>query len=104
MTTRGRGLQLKGEWTMRYAIHVLVFAVVMAGVVSVQGHAQEPKKADKQKVERQKLDPKKVRELMFRKLENSQKMLAALCLNDTDTVAKCANDLVAISKEVEFKV
>jgi hypothetical protein len=49
-------------------------------------------------------DPKKVKELMARKLEHSQKMLAALIINDFDKAAKNAEELMRIRKEASFLV
>ena len=56
------------------------------------------------KVKREKVDPKKAKELMHRKLENAQKILEAISLNDLDKTAKHAQELVEISKALEWKV
>jgi hypothetical protein len=89
---------------VRNWIHFLVVVAVAAGCLTLGGHAQEAKKAEQKKVEAQKPDPKKLRELMFRKLENSQKLLAAICLNDLDSVTKHGQTLIQLSKEAEWKV
>jgi len=73
--------------------------IALIGIAPVPGnHAQVP---DKQEV--QKPDPKKVKELMRRKLDHSQKLLEALTLADLAKVGNHADELVKISKEVEWK-
>lgn len=72
---------------MRKLFTVLALALV-AVLVSVPGHGDEPKK---------------VPSLMRRKLENAQKVLEGLALNDEKMVAKHAEELIQISKEAEWK-
>jgi glutamate/tyrosine decarboxylase-like PLP-dependent enzyme len=45
-----------------------------------------------------------LKKLMAKKLENSQKVLAGLALNDYDLVAKHADELIQISKAAEWRV
>ena|SRR5271165_6654071 len=45
-----------------------------------------------------------LKKLMTKKLENSQKVLEGLALNDYDLVAKHAAELIQISKAAEFRV
>jgi hypothetical protein len=72
---------------------VLVLATLLglAALPLLQGHGDQPKK-------------EKVSELMRRKLENSQKVLEALALNDFDKIAHHAEELLDISKQVEWQV
>jgi hypothetical protein len=50
-------------------------------------------------------DPKdKVAELMQRKLQESQKVLAGIALNDFDKIAKHAEELIEISKTAQWRV
>ncbi|OAI52929.1 hypothetical protein AYO44_04575 [Planctomycetaceae bacterium SCGC AG-212-F19] len=84
---------------MKHLTYVLAFLCLTVGVPALPGHdAQQPK------VERQKHDPKKVKELMHNKLENAQKILEALAMNDLDKTAKHADALIKISKEAEWVV
>jgi hypothetical protein len=51
------------------------------------------------------VEPKgKVPELMRRKLEGAQKVLEGVAVKDFSLIAKHAEDLLAISKEAEWKV
>lgn len=47
---------------------------------------------------------KKVRELMARKLDHSQKVLEGIALNDFDKITRNADELISISKTTEWKV
>ncbi|MBY0524552.1 MAG: hypothetical protein K2R98_14200 [Gemmataceae bacterium] len=68
----------------------LASALVAALAIPVlNGHAQEGKA---------------VKALMMRKLENSQKVLEGVALNDFDRVAKHADELITISKATDWKV
>jgi hypothetical protein len=49
-------------------------------------------------------DKKKIQELMYRKLAQSQKVLEGIALNDFDKIAKHAEELITISKTAEFRV
>jgi len=84
---------------MRKVIHTLTLAALATCAATLSGHAQEPKKTP-----REKLDPKKVQALMHRKLEDSQKVLEALVLNDLDKVVKHGEELIQIRKDLDFKV
>jgi hypothetical protein len=48
-------------------------------------------------------DEKKLADLMRKKLENSQKVLEGLALNDFKLIARHAEELIDISKEAEWK-
>jgi hypothetical protein len=48
-------------------------------------------------------EPKKVSDLMRRKLEGSQKVLEGLALNDPKLIIKHAEELIEISKAAEWK-
>jgi hypothetical protein len=69
--------------------YVLTVALLLAGVPTISGHAD---------------DPKAVKALMIKKLENSQKVLEGLALGDFDKIAKHADELIQISKAAEFRV
>jgi len=84
---------------MRAITYALVFTLVFAWVPLLGGHDREPPK-----VERQKADPKKVKELMHKKLDHAQKILAAIAMNDLERVAVNADALVNVSKEAEWNV
>src|SRR5262245_58974419 len=49
-------------------------------------------------------DPDKIRPLMQKKLEHSQKVLEGIAMNDFKMISKNAGDLIDISKQVEWKV
>jgi hypothetical protein len=84
---------------MRHLTFALLFTALAVTGVTLAGRGEDPKKADEQKP-----DPKKVKELMHRKLEYSQKLLEALALNDLDKAAKSAEDLIRVRKEITWKV
>jgi hypothetical protein len=66
---------------------------LLAGFVTLAGHSEEPDK-----------DKDKISGLMKRKLEHSQKVLEGLALNDFKAITNHAEELIAISKEAEWKV
>jgi hypothetical protein len=69
-----------------------IVATVLLGLVLplVPGQAQPP--------------PEKVAEVMKKKLTFSQKVLEGIALNDFDTIAKNANELILISQKAEWLV
>jgi hypothetical protein len=77
----------------------MAFGVLISVAGTLGGYGQEPKKKGADKP-----DPKKVQALMRRKLDNSQKLLEALILNDLKKVAEHADELNQISKAAEWKV
>jgi hypothetical protein len=77
--------------TLTYAIVVLLLTVVFP---SVTGYGDEQKNEP----------PKRVRDLMRKKLENSQKVLEGIAVNDFKLIAKHAEELIDLSKEAEWKV
>src|SRR5262249_21160294 len=81
---------------MRRLPRLFVVLALLVCLPIVSGHGDEPK------VPREK--GLKVSELMRRKLENSQKVLEGIAINDFDKIAKHADELIAISKEAEWKV
>jgi len=83
---------------MRNWMCALVVAVLVGGLPFLTGYGQETKKAEPQKP-----DPKKVKELMHRKLDHSQRLLEALALGQLDGVAKHGDELIRIAKEAEWK-
>ena len=48
--------------------------------------------------------PRRVSELMRKKLENSQKVLEGLAMNDYKAMAKHADEMIDLSKQVEWRV
>jgi hypothetical protein len=84
------------KWTF-----VLLVAALAAGMPALTGFGAEPKK------ERKKLDDavaKDLSQLMKRKLENAQKILEGIAINDFDMIGKHADDLISVSKQAEWKV
>ena len=75
---------------------LLVAALALVGITLV-GRGEDPKKPDVRKP-----DPKKVKELMHRKLEYSHKVLEGLAVNDLDKVAKNAEELMRVRKEAAW--
>jgi len=77
--------------------------------LSLAGHGQDNKTAQPRKprevaAAEPKIDPAKVKALMRRKLENSQKILEALTLNDLDAAGRHASDLLKLRKDPNFRV
>jgi hypothetical protein len=79
-------------------LYVLTLAMLALGVSTLRGHGQEKKKDDV------KPDRKKVSELMRRKLEHAQKILEGITMNNFKMIAQHADDLLKVSKEVEWNV
>lgn len=78
----------------RYLLVVAVLAAaVVVGACNVRLSAQ--KAEDK---------VPKVGDLMLKKLQNSQKVLEGIALNDPDKIAKHARELIEISKQAEWRV
>jgi len=67
---------------------VLAALFLFAGIPLMSGHGQEDKKTQ---------------QLMKKKLAHSQKVLEGIALNDFDTIAANARDLIQISKAVEWR-
>ena len=76
---------------MRKVLGLVLVLAALALLPLLSGHGDEPKKD-------------RVSDLMKRKLENSQKVLEGLALNDFDKIAHHAEELLTISKEAEWKV
>ena len=68
---------------------ILTVALFASGIPLLCGHADQPDA---------------VKALMRRKLENSQKVLEGVALNDFEKITKHADDLIAISKATDWKV
>jgi len=75
------------------AIKSCLALAVLAGLTVFCGHGEEPGKGNE-----------KVSELMKRKLTNSQKILEGLAMNDFKLIEQSADELIAVSKEAEWKV
>src|SRR5262249_46039239 len=80
---------VRGVTIMRKTSWIVTVAAVAVGTMALSGHGREPNK---------------VAELMQRKLERSQKVLEGVATNDFDKIAKNAEELIAISKAVEWRV
>ena len=81
---------------MRKLAYLMAVLLVTVGFPSFTGYGEEQKTADD--------PPKKVRDLMHKKLENSQKILEGIAINDFKLIAKHADELIDLSKQVEWKV
>jgi hypothetical protein len=68
---------------------ILTVAGLLAAVPTMSGHAGAQDT---------------VKMLMTKKLENSQKILEGLAIGDFDKIGKHADELIRISKAVEFRV
>jgi hypothetical protein len=73
---------------------VTIVAVLLAllALPTLSGHGREPRKDEK------------LNELMQRKLAASQKVLEGIALNDFDRIGKQADELIAVSKQTEWRV
>lgn len=69
--------------------HVILAVTLLASAPTLSGHAQ---------------DANKVGELMKKKLTFAQKVLEGIALNDPDTIAKNAQELILISQKAEWLV
>jgi hypothetical protein len=69
---------------------------LMAGGPALQGHDQ-PKKLDDAL-------QRKVNELMQKKLRSAQRLLEGIALNDFEKIGDSAEDLITISKSLEWQV
>lgn len=74
---------------MRNLPFILTVVALALGIPLMCGHADEPDA---------------VKALMKRKLENAQKVLEGVALNDFEKISKHADDLIAISKAADWKV
>ncbi len=82
----------------KYAWALAIIGVITGGSLLIgQSKDETPKK------EPAKIDPK-VKELMAKKLELSQKILAALVMNDLDKAAKHAEGLLQVRKDISFMI
>jgi cytochrome c556 len=77
---------------MRRVTFVALVLALLLGVPTLSGHGGEPKKDDK------------LHELMQRKLAASQKVLEGIAVNDFDKIGKQADELIAVSKQAEWRV
>jgi hypothetical protein len=80
---------------------VLVLFALALGTTVVSGHGQGPTKESKKPDDAKAKD---LSNLMKRKLENAQKVLEGIALNDFDKISKHADELISISKQAEWMV
>jgi hypothetical protein len=76
---------------MRQARFILAAVALVVPLATLSGHGDEPKK-------------EKVSDLMQKKLKASQNILEGITTNDLKKVSDNADDLIALSKEAEWKV
>jgi hypothetical protein len=74
---------------MRRLTLAVASLALLAGLPALSGHGAEQNKLN---------------DLMRRKLDNAQKVLAGVALNDFKAIRRHAEELINISKEAEFKV
>jgi hypothetical protein len=77
---------------MRRVTFVTIVLAFLLGIPTLSGHGGEPKKDDK------------LHDLMQRKLAASQKVLEGIAMNDFDKIGKQADELIAVSKQTEWRV
>jgi hypothetical protein len=76
---------------MRRAKLILAIAALLVPLATLGGHGDEPKKD-------------KVSDFMQKKLKASQSILEGITTNDAKKVSDNGEDLIALSKEAEWKV
>lgn len=74
---------------MRKATYLLSVLMLFVGIPVLTGHGE---------------DNKKLHQLMQKKLTHSQKVLEGIVLNDYDKITDNAQELILISKAIEWKV
>ena len=86
---------------MKKAKVLLTLVALLGSVTLLSGHngpaRSEPPSRDR-------LEDKKIAELMQSKLRHSQKVLEGVAVGDFKEIAENAEDLIAISKEAEWRV
>jgi hypothetical protein len=80
---------------MKYALYLLAVLLVTMGLPGLSGGDEPPKR------ER---EPRKVSDLMLKKLASSQKVLEGLALNDFKKIGRHAEELIDISNQAEWRV
>jgi len=81
---------LSGGTIVKHIPYYLTALALLAAVPVLSSHGEE--------------QPAGLKMLMTKKLENSQKVLEGIALNDFDKITKHAEELIRISKAAEFKV
>jgi hypothetical protein len=81
---------------MRKIIYLMAVLLLTVGFPSFSSYGDEANKS--------KDEPKKVSDLMRKKLEHSQKVLEGIAVNDFKLIAKHADELIDLSKQVEWRV
>jgi hypothetical protein len=74
---------------------VLTLLALFAVVPSLSGHDAKDKRG---------VEPKKVSDLMRKKLTHAQKVLEGIALNDFNKIAEQAGELIEVSKAAEWRV
>jgi hypothetical protein len=80
-------------------VHVVLAVCVLAvcSPILISFGQEEPRMPER-------TSDKELAELMKRKLENAQKVLEGIALNDFDGISKHADELILISKQAEWRV
>jgi hypothetical protein len=81
---------------------LLLTLVALLGSVTLLGGHHGPARSEPPP--RDRLEDKKITELMQSKLRHSQKVLEGVAVGDFKEIAANAEDLIAISKEAEWRV
>lgn len=82
---------------MRRVAIAIVGLLLTVGYPSFGSNGEAPKKSADD-------PPRKVSDLMRKKLANSQKVLEGIAVNDFKLISKHADELIDLSKQVEWKV
>jgi hypothetical protein len=82
---------------------VITFTVAIVGPI-LRGHGQSPPPAPGQQKAPAKRPSSDLEKLMQKKLQNAQKILEGLALNDLDVIKHHAQELMTLSKTAEFRV
>jgi hypothetical protein len=90
-----------GDPVMNRVKLLLALAALLGSVTLLSGH-DNPRKDEP--MSRDRLEDKKVAELMQSKLKHSQKVLEGLAVGNFETIASHAEDLIAVSKQAEWRV
>jgi hypothetical protein len=90
------------RWNLVLAVFTVVGipTALVVSLPSLRSHAQEPQEPP---ILNRGLT-KELNDLMRRKLDNSQKILEGIALSDFDTIAKHAEDLIAVSEQAQWQV
>jgi hypothetical protein len=86
----------------KWIVCVAAIALTVCGSMLAGHEPAQPPKNEKKSVPRP--DSQKIKDLMAKKLEHSQKLLAALVTNDLEKAAKHADELQQIRKDPAWSI